>query len=509
VRNSLRERELAVRAALGAHRWDLIRRVLAESLLLAGLGTATGLGLAWTGVRALRSVAPPRLPRLDEITLDPAVVGFAALAGLAAAALFGFLPAIRAARPDVIRVLGASSHTAGIGGSPRLRTCVVIAEGALTFVLLIGSGLMVRSFAALHRIDPGYAPNNLLTFQLMGGGAVDPHRRAAFIRQVQNALMEVPGVKSATASFPFPLAGGFSPVRWGPESARLDPSKFQAADFQAVLPGYFETLRTSLIVGRTFTDADNAPERRLVIIDQMLAAKAFPGELAVGKRILVRSGTPEAESVEVIGVVAHQRQTSLADPGREQIYVTDGYRNHGFVRRWAVRTEGNPAQFAAAIRARIAQISSGLLVTEMQPMGKYIERAQAETRFSLLLIGVFAVASALLAGVGLYVVLATMVRVRTAEIGVRMAFGAAPTRIFRLVVGHGLRLSAVGIAIGLAAALAATRAMTKMLVEVKPTDPATYAAIVLVFLLVTALATWLPARRAAGLDPTEALRRES
>lgn len=234
-------------------------------------------------------------------------------------------------------------------------------------------------------------------------------------------------LQSATASFPFPLAGGFSPVRWGLESARSDPSRFRAADFQAVLPGYFDTLRTSLIAGRTFTDADNALERGVVIIDQMLAAKAFPGESAVGKRILVRSGTPEAESVKVIGVVAHQRQTSLADPGREQIYLTDGFRNHGFVRRWAVRTEGNPAQYTAAIRARIAKISPGLLVTEMQPMDKYIEKAQAVTRFSLLLISAFAGVSALLAGVGLYVVLATMVRMRTAEIGVRMAFGAKST----------------------------------------------------------------------------------
>jgi putative ABC transport system permease protein len=283
VRNSVRERELAVRAALGAHRCDLIRQILAEALLLAGLGTAAGLGLAWAGIRALRSVAPPRLPRLDEIAMDPAVVGFAALAGLAAAALFGLLPAFRAARTDLMRVLGASSRTAGIGGSPRLRNCVVIAEVALTFVLLIGSGLMVRSYAALQQIDPGHAPKNLLTFQLMGGGADDPRRRAAFIRQVQSALLEVPGVQSATASFPFPPAGGFSPIRWGLESARSDPSNFQAADYQAVLPGYFDTLRTSLIAGRTFSDADNAPDRNVVIIDQMLAAKAFPGIPAVGK----------------------------------------------------------------------------------------------------------------------------------------------------------------------------------------------------------------------------------
>jgi putative ABC transport system permease protein len=245
-----------------------------------------------------------------------------------------------------------------------------------------------------------------------------------------------------------------------------------------------------------------------VVIDQTLAAKAFPRGSAIGKRILVRVQTPEPEWVEVIGVVAHQRNTSLADPGREQVYFTDGFVGHGAVARWAIRTTGDPAKYAASVRAAITKVGPHLMLTEMQPMDALMDQAQASTRFSLLLVGVFAVVAALLAGVGLYGVLSTVVRQRTAEIGVRMALGAAPASIFQLIVGRGLGLSAVGIALGLAAALQLTQVMTGMLVGVKPADPSTFAAIVVLFLVISAVASWLPARRAAALDPTVALRQE-
>jgi putative ABC transport system permease protein len=315
-------------------------------------------------------------------------------------------------------------------------------------------------------------------------------------------------VEAATASLPLPLAGGFSPIRWGLEPALADPSKFQAADFQIVLPGYFEVLRTPLLAGRTFTEADNAPDRKGVVIDQLLAAKAFGGESAVGKRLLIRVRTPEPEWVEVLGVVAHQRDTSLAVAGREQIYFTDGFVGHGAVGYWAVRTAGDPAKYAAAVRAAMGKLDPHLLVGEMQPMEALVDYAQASTRFSLLLIGVFASVAGLLAGVGLYGVLSTVVRQRTPEIGVRMALGAAPGSIFSLVVRQGLRLSALGIGLGLVAAFALTRAIDSMLVGVKATDPATFAAMTALFFAIAVVASWVPARRAARLDPTAALREE-
>jgi len=509
VRASLRERELAVRAAIGATWWHLARQMLAEAFLLAAIGAIAGLGLAWFGIHELLAIAPANLPRLDTIRIDSVVLAFTAVAGLLAAAIFGMASAWRAARPNVMNVLRGSSRNEGLASGGLLRKLVVVVEVALSFVLLAGSGLMFRSFLELQRIDPGFDPRGLLTFQIFGdGGGEKPEERAAFTRQIQERLQGIPGVQSVTASFPFPLAGGFSPIRWGTEEALSDASKFQAVDFQIVLPGYFEVMHTPLLAGRTFTDADNAPGRNVVVVDQLLAEKAYPGQSAVGKRILVRLRTPEPEWVEVIGVVAHQRDESLAERGREQVYFADAFPGSGIVNQWAVRTGGDPAKYGSDVRAAIKGLDSKLLVAEMQPVETLVDRAQASTRFSLLLIGVFAVIAALLAGVGLYGVLSTVVRQRTAEIGVRMALGAGRANIIKLIVGQGLRLTAIGIAAGLLAALALTRGLTTMLVGVKATDPATFVTMAIVFFLIAAMASWIPAWRAARLDPTAALREE-
>jgi putative ABC transport system permease protein len=506
VRSSLRQSELAVRAALGAGRGRVVRQMLAEAVVLTALGAAGGVALAWIGIRELISIAPANLPRLETIRIDPSVLLFTLAIALAAAFLFGIVPAWSAFRMDLVNALGGAARTSGLrGGGRRFRNAVVVIEVALCFVLLVGSGLMIRSFLELQRIDPGYDPRGLLTFQLLGGGPATGEQIAARGRQLDERLRAIPGVQSVTASFPFPLGGGFSTIRWGLEDALTDPSKFQAVDWQVVRPGYFETMRTPLVAGRTFTEADNNPKRNVVVVDTALAAKAFPNEPAIGKRILIRIRTPEPEWVEIIGVVRHQRVTSLADPGREQVYVADGFL--GFrATRWAVRTSGDPAQIAGAVRAAVADVNPQFLVTDLRPMDALVLQAQAGTRFSLMLIGVFAVMAALLVAVGLYGVLSTVVRQRTAEIGVRMAVGAEPGQILRLVVGHGLRLSAAGVLLGLVSAVALTRAMTTMLVGVRPTDPLTFAAMGVLFFVIAIVSSWLPARRAAGLDPTTALR---
>ena len=267
-------------------------------------------------------------------------------------------------------------------------------------------------------------------------------------------------------------------------------------------------MHTPLLAGRTFTDADNEPDRRLIIIDDSLAKKAFHGESAVGKRILIRVKTPEPEWMEIIGVVGHVRQTSLAVPGREQVYFTDGYVGPGAVNSWAVRVAGNPVNYASQVRAAIKDVSPRLLITGLQPADELVSHAQSQTTFSLLLIGVFAVIAGVLAGVGLYGVLSTAVRQRTNEIGVRMALGAQRHSIFRLIVGQGLFLSALGVVTGLIAALILTRLMTTMLVGVKPTDPLTFVMMVLLFLVITTASSWVPANRAAEIDPNKALREE-
>ena len=507
VRASARERELAVRAALGAGWWQLVRQTLAEAILIAGLGTIIGAGLAYLGIRTLLAIAPENLPRLNAIGIDWQVLAFSVLAGLLSAVLFGVVPALRTARPNVMQTLRAAGRSGALGAAG-LRNAVVVVEVALAFVLLIGSGLMFRTFVNIQRVNLGFEPRGLLTFQLLGNIGNSPEELATFKRQLREQLKAIPGVKTVTASFPLPLAGGFSPVRWGGAEAQSDPGKFQAADLQIVLPGYFEAMGTKLLAGRTFTEDDSAADRNLLIVDQALAAKAFPNESAVGKRILFRVRTPEAQWGEIIGVVAHQRNTSLIEPGREQLFVTDGYVNHGAASWWALRTDGDPVALASAVREVVRKQGKETLINELQPMDSRVTKAQAQTRFSLLLIGVFSTIAALLAGVGLYGVLATAVRQRTAEIGVRMALGAAPSSIFRLMVGKGLNLSAIGIALGVVGAFALTRVLASMLVEVKPTDPVTFVSVAGLFLFIAVLASWLPALRAAGLDPTTALRNE-
>jgi putative ABC transport system permease protein len=507
VRASTRQRELAVRAALGAGWWQLVRQTLAEALVIAALGTAIGVGLAYLGIRQLLAIAPENLPRLNAIGIDLQVLGFSILAGLLSAVLFGMIPALRTAKPNLMDTLRTAGRTGALGAAG-LRNAVVVVEVALAFILLIGSGLMFRTFLNVQRVNLGFEPRGLLTFQLLGNVGQTPQERDNFKRQLRDQLDALPGVNSVTASFPLPLAGGFSPVRWGKEDALQDPTKFQAADLQIVLPGYFEAMGARLIAGRTFTQEDNTPDRNILIIDEALAAKAFPNESAVGKKILFRVRTPEAQWGEIVGVVAHQRNTSLVEPGREQLYITDGYINHQAASWWVMRTDGDPNSIAGAVRDVVKRTGKDTLINELQPMDSLVTKAQAQTRFSLQLIGIFSTIAALLAGVGLYGVLATLVRQRTAEIGVRMALGAAPSRIFRLMVGKGLYLSVIGIAIGLIGAFALTRLLASMLVDVKPTDPVTFVSVAVLFLLIAILASWLPALRAAGLDPTTALRNE-
>jgi putative ABC transport system permease protein len=268
-------------------------------------------------------------------------------------------------------------------------------------------------------------------------------------------------------------------------------------------------MRTPLLAGRTFTNDDNLPGRTNVIVDDALAAKAFPGQSAIGKQILIRVRTPEAEKVQIIGVVAHQRVTSLAEVGREQIYFPDAFLGSGVIQSWALRTGSEPAAYENQVRATVKALDPQLLITKMQTADSVVYDSQAGTRFSLLLISVFAVIAALLAGVGLYGVISTSVRQRTSEIGVRMAMGAERADILRLVVAQGMRLSAAGIVIGVIGSIFLGRVISALLVGgIKPTDVTTYVAMTAAFLAISALASWLPARRASSLDPVKALREQ-
>jgi putative ABC transport system permease protein len=507
VRAAARERELAVRAALGGTRGRLVRQLLTESLLLGLAAVAVGLGLAWAGVRVLIALGPEDLPRLDHVAVNPAVVGFAAGAGLLSVIAFGLIPAIRASRPDVMDLLRRAGRTGGLASGTWARTAVVTVAVAMSFVLLVGSGLMIRSFVALQRAQPGYDPANVLTFSTPNLRLPNPQARQAFMRNMHERLKALPGVVDATGANPLPLDGRTANARYGTEEALTDPSKFGQATFHTVLPGYFSAMRTRVIEGREFTEGDNRPDTKSIIIDRIIAAKIFPGRSAVGQTLVARINTQEPQRYEIIGVVDHQRHTSLARDGREAMFVTDGFFGFGpAAGRWAVRTTGDPMALAPAVRALIKELNPRTGAIEMQPMVDYVADAQAQTKFSLVLIGIFAAVALILAAVGLYSVLSTTVRQRTAEIGVRMAFGAEHGSIFRMMVLQGLKLSAVGIALGFVAALVLTGAMRTMLIGVEPTDPATFAAMVLGFLVIAAIACGVPALRASRMDPMVALR---
>jgi putative ABC transport system permease protein len=512
VRAAARHRELVIRAAIGGTRSRLIRQLLTETLLLAGIGAALGLVVATIGMRVMLAMAPAKLPLIQSIGINPAVLAFTGITAILTAVVCGVLPALRASRPQIVDALRVTQGSTGLRAGRTLRNAVVIVEVALSFVLLIGSGLMLRSFVALQQADPGYDPSHILTFSLQIRQP-DQTRFIAFLQQATDRLRAVPGVESVSAATPLPLDGGNQNIPWATEAGAADPSAFRQANFFVVRPHYFETLKTPVLDGRTFTDDDNRPQQAKAVIDDRLAALAFPGRSAVGQTLLVRNlrstgpNAPQNLRVEVIGVVRHQRHESMAIEGREGIFFAEQAWG-SFANRWAVRTTGPPESLGPSIRAALTELDPRIGIVEMQPMMTFVDKSMAPTRFAVVLIAVFAVVAVILAVVGLYGVLSTVVRQRTAEIGVRMAFGATRANILRLIVGEGLRLSAAGVLAGLVAAFAVTGLMRSMLVNVTPTDPLTFVSITALFLAISAVAAWLPAQRAARLAPTIALRDE-
>lgn len=513
VRASSRERELAVRSALGGDRLTLIIQMLVESVVIAGGGALAGVGLAKLGIALLLRIAPASLPRLDAIALDPTVLAFTIVLAVLSAFMFGMLPAIRASRPNLAQTLRAGGRSPGLQSGKRLRNGVVIAEVALSFVLLIGAGLMVRSFMALEHVNPGFDPNGVMTFTAFNTRVRGRDAVRAYEDELEQKLRAIPGVTAVTAAGPLPLDGGEANLRYGPQAAAGDPSLFRQATDHFIRPGYFDAMRTKVLAGRDFTEADNDTTSRAVIVDDLLARKMFPGvpfSKVIGQELLARITTPEAQVNQIIGIVEHQRHETLAEPGREAMFIAEGRVGFGSAARWAVRTTGDPARLAPQIRRVVASIDPLVPIGNLQPMSEYVDHAMASTRFALVLISVFGVVAALLAAIGLYGVLSTTVRQRTSEIGVRMAFGATSSSIFRLMIGHGLLLSAAGVAIGVLGAVSLTGVMQRanMLVGTTPTDPPTYIAIAMLFVGIAALASWVPSRRAAALDPNIALRDE-
>jgi putative ABC transport system permease protein len=511
TRMAAREREMAIRAALGAGRARLLRQLLAESLILGVAGGTAGLLLALWGVAALTAFAPADVPRLQEVGVDGNVLVFALAITLLTSLLFGLLPALQAAGTSLNEVLkeGGRSLTGGQRGR-RVRNALVVAEVALSLVLLVGAGLMVRSFVQLQRVDPGFDTEGLLTMQvtLPARRYAERPQVADALEGIADALESLPGVKVASAGSALPLGGGgFYLGRVFLAEGMPEPPAGPdfTANWNVVTPDFFATLRMPVLAGRTFTERDDADSPPVIVVNETLARRMFPNGDAIGKRI--RSWRDENTLREIVGIVQDVRYAGRDDQPRGLVYVPhrqDAWRSMVL----AVKTDGDPTRLVAAVRNAVWSVDKDLAMANVTTMRQILSASTAGPRFTMALLTAFAALAMLLAAIGIYGVVSYSVAQRTHEIGVRMALGARAGDVMRMVVSQGVKLTAVGVVAGLAGAFALTRLMESLLFEVSATDPAVFGAVALALVAVALVASLIPARRAARVDPMVALRYE-
>jgi putative ABC transport system permease protein len=512
VRASARRKEMVVRVALGAGRVRIIRQLLTESVLLAALGAALGILLAFWGTSLIISQAPDGIPRLHEARVDAPVLVFTLAVSLLTGLLFGLAPALQASRPNLTEGLKEGERGSS-GRRQRLRGVLVVCEVALTLALLVGAGLLIQSFRRVLQVDPGFEARNLLTMQLSVNNP-DGHQVATFFERLQRDVRSLPGVRSVAVSNGLPLGVANQPPFIVEGRPRPEPGNEPVGIRYTVSPDYFPTLGIELLKGRLFAAQDAPGTPPVVIIDEALARQYFPGEDPLGKRI--RQALPDAPDLEIVGVVRHVEHESLDGqaPARPQFYLnfqqTPAERLPTQVRRinLLVRTEVDPSSLAPAVRGRVAALNKDQTVFNVRTMEQIVAQSVAPRRFSMLLLTVFAAVALVLAGVGIYGMMSYAVAQRTREIGVRMALGAQVSDVLKLVIRQGMKLVLVGVALGLIASVALTQTIKSLLFGVSATDPATFAAIAVLLALVALLACFVPARRATHVNPMIALRGE-
>ena len=509
ARGAARQKEMAIRAALGAGRWRVIRQLLTESLLLAASAGALAMLLAVWGVNLLRTILPDNLPRADEIGVDFRVFGFTLVATLLAGILFGLIPAFQASRTDINETLKESGHSSGGSGHNRFRGLLVVSEVALALVLLVGAGLMMRSFVLLMSVDPGLDPQNVLTMDIrLLRGKYQPSQQVAFFQQLLERLRALPGVESAGAVYPLPLSGMEEGMGFGVEGQPPPaPGERRSAGPRWVSPDYFKTLKIQLLKGRVFTEGDGGDSPPVLIINEAMARQYWQNKDPIGSRVSFNSRDNQPVWREIVGVVKDVRHTALDTESKPQMYFPFTQFPSSFMTLVA-RTNGDPLSLVAAVRGQIQEIDRDQPVSNIHTMEELLARSVSQRRFNLLLLAFFAGVALLLASVGIYGVMSYSVEQRAHEIGVRIALGARTADVLRLLLGHGMKLVATGVAIGLAGAFALTRLISTLLFGVRATDPLTFAVIALSLALVSLAACWIPARRATKLDPLVALRRE-
>ena len=511
ARAASRHKEISVRTALGATRWMIVRQLLAESLLLGAVGAAAGLALATWGIKLLTAMAPGDLPRITESGLNLQVLIFTASVAVLTSILFGLVPALQSANPE----LAASLKEGGRSGTEtpargRLRSALVVTEMALAMVLLVGAGLLLRSLVGLGRVDPGFAKDHVMTFGLDLPGRYGQPQRVAFYRNLLEQIRATSGVRSASAAFPLPLSADDVKTTFEVEGRPLKKSEYPVTTLHIIDHDYFRTLGIPLLSGRVFNPQDDAPGATpVVIISERLAKQVFPGEDPVGRRIKpgISSGTSGEPMRVVVGVVGDVKAEGLGAPSIPESYLS--YAQLPFApMSVVVRTEIAPANLVRTLTAEVQSLDSALPLLHVKTLDEYVDDSIVGTRFETFLLGTFGVLAFVLTAVGLYGVISYTVAQRTREMGIRLALGADRNAILGMVVKSGTLLACSGAVIGLAAAFLLTRLIASLLFGVGPTDPLTFLCVPIALISVAILASYVPARRAARVDPMVALRYE-
>jgi putative ABC transport system permease protein len=511
ARSSARQKEIAIRMALGATRGRVIRQMLTESMLLSVAGGSAGVLLNFWGIGILLALSPENIPRLDEINTDAHVLGFTLLISIATGALFGLAPALQASRLNLNESLKEGAR--GSAGGPhrnRIRTLLVASEVALSLVLLLGAGLMVRSFERLLKVDPGFDPKNVLTSRLAlpASKYPDSKQQSAFFQETLQRLEALPGVQSVGAVSALPLSGAEEASSFMVEgSPPADSSETPMADRRRASADYFRAMGIRLVKGRYFTEADNQSAPAVAIISESFARRFFPDEDPLGKRIKNGGPTSTRPWLLIVGVVRDVRHLALEAEPRPQVYMSY-LQNTWTSMAVVIRSASEPASLAAAVRNAVWEVDKEQPVTDVKSMEQYFSASVARRRFNMILLAVFAGVALALAAVGIYGVMSYSVTQRTQEIGIRMALGAKQADVLKMVVRQGMIPALAGVAAGLGAGLALTRLMSSLLYGVSATDLITFAAVPLTLLGVALGACFVPARRATHVDPVIALRRE-
>ena len=509
ARAAARENEMAIRTAIGAGRGRIVRQLLTESVLLSTVGGTLGLLLAVWGLALLRGLNPGNIPRLTAIAIDGRVLAFTTAAAVLTGILFGLAPALRSSQVSLSETLKEGGRSL-VGGHHRLRNLLVITEIALSLVLLIGAGLLIRSFLRVQEVQPGFAPQNILSLRLGVSGPAysEEIQRVNFYQRLWERIRRLPGVEAAGGVSVLPLAGG---IGWGGITIEgYDAASGQnmiQADQRIASVGYFETMKIPLLRGRFFTEQDRKEAEQVVVIDENMARTYWPDADPLGKRMKRGSADSKAPWLTVVGVVGNVKQYALDTDSRVAFY-SPHLQTPASAMYVVVRTTTDPASLTAAVTGEVRALEPNAPVYDVKPMEQWLSESLARRRFSMLMLGLFAVVAMLLAAVGIYGVMSYTVEERTREIGIRVALGARTRDVLNLVVRRGIALAAVGVSIGLVGAIALTRVMASLLFGVGATDPLTFALIALLLMLVALLACWIPARRATKVDPMIALRYE-